>query len=105
MTVILQPEHHWECPNCTYQDVTHEDKPHTRMHICPGLKGLTAPMVPAGTRCKVEAKEREDYIGKGQRVTHDADGKAIMAIETTREDGNDVAVLAPCVDIRMELGS
>jgi hypothetical protein len=105
LTVILQPEKRWECPNCTLTDVTHEAKPHTRMHTCPGLKGLTAPMVPAGTRCKVEAKEREDYIGKGQVVTLDDDGKAIMAIETTREDGNDVAVLAPCVDIRMELGS
>jgi hypothetical protein len=106
MPVILQPpEQRWECPNCNLQDVTHEAQPHTRMHPCRGLKGLTAPMVPAGTKCKVEAKEREDYIGKGQKVTLDGEGAAIMAIETTREDGNDIAVLAPCVDIRLELGS
>lgn len=91
----LQPEHRWECPNCDFTDVTHEAQPHTRMHTCTGLKNLSAPMVPAGTRCKVEAKEREDYVGK-EDVTYDEDNRPIMAVETTRDDGNDVAVFAPC---------
>jgi hypothetical protein len=91
---ILQPEQRWECPNCTLTDVTHEAKPHTRMHTCRGLKGLTAPMVPAGTRCKVEAVEREDYIGS-EEVTYDGEGRPIMRVETTRDEGNDVAVFAP----------
>lgn len=91
----LQPEHRWECPNCDFTDVTHEAQPHSRMHACRGLKGLTAPMVPAGTRCKVEAKEREEYVGK-ENLTYDGDGRPIMAVETTREDGNDIAVFAPC---------
>lgn len=92
---ILTPEQRWECPNCTQTEVTHETQPHTRFHACRGLKGLTAPYVPAGTRCKVEAVEREDYIGK-EDVTYDADNRPIMRVETTRDDGNDVAVFAPC---------
>jgi len=91
---ILNAERRWECPNCTLQDVTYEAQPHSRMHACRGLKGLTAPMVPAGTRCKIEAKEREDYIGD-EVVTHDGEGRPIMRVETTRDDGNDVAVFAP----------
>lgn len=91
---ILMPEQRWECPNCMAKDVTHESQPHTRFHACRGLKGLTAPLVPAGTRCKVEAKEREDYIGK-EIVTLDGENRPIMRVETTRDDGNDVAVFAP----------
>lgn len=94
---ILGSERRWECPNCTATDVTHEHRPHTRMHQCAGLKGLVAPFVPADTRCKVEAVVREDYIGT-EKVTLDADGRPIMRVETTRDDGNDVAVFAPCAE-------
>lgn len=95
MLPLLIREHRWECPNCAATDVTHEAEPHTRFHACRGLKGLTAPMVPAGTRCKVEALDREDYV-RGELVQTDGDGRPVMAIETTRDDGNDIAVLAPC---------
>lgn len=95
---ILKPEQRWECPNCTVTDVTHESQPHTRMHACRGLKGLTAPFVPAGTRCKVEAVEREDYINK-EHVTLDGENRPIMRVETTRDEGNDVAVFAPCATL------
>lgn len=91
---ILNAEQRWECPNCVATDVTHEAQPHTRFHTCSGLKGLTAPMVPVGTRCKVEAKVREDYVGD-EIVTTDGENRPIMAIETTREEGNDLAVFAP----------
>jgi hypothetical protein len=92
---LLQPERRWVCPNCTHTDVTREAEPHTRFHACRGLKGLTAPMVPAGSDCKVEAVEREDYVGSEQ-VQTDGDGRPVMAIVTTRADGsNDCAVLAP----------
>lgn len=103
MTLILNPEQHWECPNCELKQVTHEANPHTRFHTCRGLKGLTAPMVPEGTRCKVEAKTREDYVGR-EDVQYDGEGTPVMAVETTREDGNDLAVLAPCAggSVRME---
>jgi hypothetical protein len=95
---ILKPEQRWECPNCTATDVTHESGPHTRFHACRGLRGLTAPYVPAGTRCKVEAVEREDYINK-EAVTLDGEGRPVMRVETTRNDGNDVAVFAPCATL------
>jgi hypothetical protein len=101
--LLLKAEQRWECPNCELKQVTHEAQPHTRFHACRGLKGLTAPMVPAGTKCKVEAVEREDYIGS-EEVTYDGDNRPIMRVETTRDDGNDVAVFAPCVNSEMGVG-
>lgn len=104
MTVMLNPEQRWECPNCSLADVTFESQPHTRMHSCRGLKGLTAPMVPAGSDCKVEAREREDYVGK-EDVTYDGENRPIMSVVTTRADGsNDVVVMAPCVTAGGEAG-
>jgi hypothetical protein len=91
---LLVAEKRWECPNCTATDITREAQPHSRFHACRGLKGLTAPMVPAGTRCKIEAHEREDYIGS-ELVQKDGDGRPVMAVVTTRDDGQDCAVLAP----------
>lgn len=99
MTVLLAPEQRWECPNCTATDVTHEAEPHTRMHACAGLKGLTAPMVPAGTRCKVEAVEREDYLN-GDLVRTDGEGRPVMSVITTRDDGQDAVVFAPTATTR-----
>lgn len=97
---ILTPIFRWECPNCDQEDVTHEPQPHTRYHDCAGLRGLSAPMVPAGTKgkCRVRANVREDYIGK-ETVQYDGENTPIMAIETIRDDGsNDIAVLAPSID-------
>lgn len=58
-------------------------------------------MVPAGTRCKVEAVEREDYVGK-EVLTYDKTGRPISAVNVTRDEGNDVVVFAPCATVRME---
>lgn len=91
---LLAVERRWECPNCDHTDVTRTAEPHTRFHACPGLAGLTAPMVPAGQRCKVQAHEREDYIG-AEDVQTDADGRPVMNVTVTRDDGCDVAVYAP----------
>jgi hypothetical protein len=102
MPALLHPEHWWECPNCDHTDVTREAGPHSRFHACRGLKGLTAPMVPAGTRCKVEAVERQDWVGD-ELVTCDGEGRPVMAVETTRDEGNDVVVFAPCVDASGEV--
>ena len=99
--VLQPPEQHWECPNCDLTDVTHESQPHTRFHACRGLLGLTAPMVPAGTRCKVEAVERGDYVGR-ELVQYDGEGRPVMAVVTTRDDGTDCAVLAPCATLGLE---
>lgn len=58
-------------------------------------------MVPEGTRCKVEAIERGDYT-HGDLVQHHGDGRAIMSVVTTRDDGTDCAVLAPCAMGKVE---
>jgi hypothetical protein len=92
---LLTPEQHWSCPNCPQTSVTHEQAPHTRFHACHGLAGLTAPMVPDGTRCKIEAVERQDYIA-GDLVQLDGNGRPVMSVVTTRSDGQDCAVFAPC---------
>ena len=101
LAALLNPTHRWECPNCGGMDVTHEVRPHTRMHTCPGLKGLTAPMVPAGTRCEVKAVERGDYVKK-DLVQTDGEGRPWMAVVTTRDDGMDCTVLAPTATITKE---
>jgi hypothetical protein len=51
-------------------------------------------MVPAGTRAKVEPIERGDYIA-GEHVTTDGEGRPVMAVEVTRDEGTDRAVYAP----------
>lgn len=88
------PVTRWECPNCPATELTRVVGPHSRFHSCSGLAGLTAPMVPAGTKAKVQAHVREDYIG-GEDVQYDADGRPVMSVVTTRDDGSDVAVFAP----------
>lgn len=100
-TLLQAPEQRWECPNCDHTDVTHEARPHTRFHPCRGMKGLTAPMVPAGTKCKVEAVERGDWVGK-EDVQLDGEGRPVMALVTTREDGQDCTVFVPCAHATRE---
>jgi hypothetical protein len=97
MTVTLVvAEHRWVCPNCPAVEVTHEAQPHTRFHTCPGLQGLTAPMVEAGSKVRVTAREREDYIGN-EKVGR------VMSVVTERADGsNDVAVFAPTATAKAE---
>lgn len=92
---VLANERRWECPNCTFTDVTYETQPHSRFHACRGLRGLTAPMVPAGTKCKVQAMDRQDYVN-GDLVQTDGEGRVVMSVVTTRDDGQDCAVYAPC---------
>lgn len=92
-SVVLASEHRWSCPNCSFEDVTREAAVHTRYHTC-RRSGLLAPMVPAGTRAKVELVEREDYVGR-ELVQTDAHGRPVMAVLTTRDDGTDCAVYAP----------
>ena len=93
--LLAPPEQHWECGQCNHTAVTREAQPHTRFHACRGLRGLTAPMVSAGTRHKVEIKEREDYVGS-EMVQTDGEGRPVMSVVVTRDDGQDCAVYAPC---------
>lgn len=97
------PARHWVCPNCSATHVTREALPHTPFHSCRGMGGLTAPYVEEGVAAKVEAKVREDYVGR-ELVAHDAGGRPIMSVITTRDDGQDCAVLAPCATATTEEG-
>ncbi len=95
MTVpIVAPVHRWYCPRCKAEDVTTEARPHTRFHTCPKFGFMSVPMVPAGTKAKIEVNEREDYVGK-ELVQYNADGRPIMNAVITRDEGTDVAVYAP----------
>lgn len=99
--LLSAPERRWECPNCPQTAVTREVEPHTRFHACGGLKGLTAPLVPAGTDCRVVAKEREDYVGQ-EDVRLDADGRPVMSVVTEHADGStDCVVFAPTAHARV----
>lgn len=94
MIPILNADRRWFCPNCVAIDITHEGRPHTRFHTCPGLRGILAPMVAEGTKAHVYARDREDYVGS-DKVQTDADGRPVMSVVTERDDGQDVAVFAP----------
>ena len=94
MTIpILKPRHHWTCPNCLHEEVTHEARPHSRMHPCRGLSGLIAPMVLKGVRAGIRVHEREDYIGNDLAQLHE--GRPIMSVVAERDDGEDTVVFAP----------
>lgn len=96
----INPVVRWKCQHCNTVGVTRDGETN-RMHNCPGLAGLTAPLVPEGVRCEVRVHEREDYVGKAL-VTHDGNGRPVMAVETIRDDGNDIAVFAECATTRTE---
>ena len=91
---LLEARQAWECPNCDVTDVTPPLPPgSSRYHTCAGLHMLTAPLVRAGTRCKVTAAEREDYLTGDQQATGD-DGKPYMNVRTTYDDHDDLLVNA-----------
>jgi predicted RNA-binding Zn-ribbon protein involved in translation (DUF1610 family) len=96
MTVpLVRPVQDWYCPNCGKRDRTHEARPHTRMHTCPKLRFLTAPMLHAGVSAKVELHERDDYVGS-EHVQLDPERKRpVQSIVTTRDRGQDAIVFAP----------
>jgi hypothetical protein len=84
----------WYCPNCAVTDVTAPLPPgSSRYHPCAGLHGLNAPLIREGQRVKVEAEERQDYLGREIQDRGD-DGKVYMAVRTTRDDGDDLLVNA-----------
>ncbi len=95
MIPILAPITDWYCPNCGKRDTTHEARPHSRMHTCPKLRFLTAPMLRAGVQAKVELREREDFIA-GEKVQLDPElGRPVMSMVTTRDAGTDARIYVP----------
>ena len=97
MAALLDAWQDWECPNCHRTERTRPLPVNAaRMHDCPKLHGLTAPLVRAGTDCKVVAVERGDYLRDEQQRTGD-DGKPYMAVVTERADGSNDAAVFPGV--------
>lgn len=94
--VLLDAYVDWSCPECGLVQRTRPLPPNSaRMHICPALHDLSAPMVRAGSDCKLVANVREDYIGSEIQATGD-DGRPYMSIYTVYADGrNDCVVNAP----------
>jgi len=81
---------HWYCPNCDAAARTVADNK-LPMHSCPGLHDLTIPLVKSGTKCKIEAVEREDYVGR-ELVQTGSHGRPVMSVVTTRDDGQDCTI-------------
>ena len=94
---MLSTIRRWSCPNCRLEQTTTDPRPHTRFHTCPALRGLTAPMLPAGTSAKVEVRERDDYVGKEAVQLDPERGRPVMSVVTTRDEGQDAIVFAPMV--------
>lgn len=97
--LINLPVWEWYCPNCGAQDATRELRPHVRFHTCPRLRMMSAPMLRKGVKAKVEAHDRDDYVGK-DIVQVDGYGRPIMSVTTTRDDGQDTIVFAPTATAR-----
>lgn len=96
----------WVCPNCDVSGYTPPLPPgQSQYHNCPGLHGLSAPLVPEGSDVKVEAHEREDYLG-GDVQPAGNDGKVYMNVRVTRADGSyDTTVFAPTAHAEMKAGN
>lgn len=84
----------WHClgQGCESAAVTVDGK--TPMHRCRAVAGLMVPLAPEGTRGKIEAVERDDWVGR-ELVQTNADGRPVMSVVTTRDDGQDCTVYAP----------
>jgi len=95
MTTLLMRRIVWVCPNgCPTVDVTQRADVHQKVHQCSAMSGLMVPLVEMGQNVKVTVVEREDYLGD-EVVTTDENGRPIMAVVTTRDDGEDRLVFAP----------
>jgi hypothetical protein len=57
-------------------------------------------MLPAGVAAKVEARDREDYVGT-DLVQRDENGRQVMSVVTTRDNGQDAIVFAPTATARI----
>ena len=90
----------WVCAKgCGSHARTYDSKlPH---HRCKLMNGLPVALIPAGTKAKVVAVERQDYVKK-ELVRTDSEGNVIMATVVTRDEGQDCTVYAPCAVMERE---
>lgn len=99
MTPKIETVYHWVCPLCHKEDYSagkrlDSGEVMSRFHPCPSLGLMLTPMIPAGTKAKITAHERDDYVGK-DIIQTDAYGRPIMSITVERETGMDTVVFAP----------
>lgn len=97
---LLASVQSWYCPNCGLHDQTKGIAPGAgggmaRMHPCPRLRGVLAPLLLEGVRAKVELREREDYVGNEQVQVDPERRRPVMSVITTRDNGQDAIVFAP----------
>lgn len=89
----------WYCPSC---GLTERTRPlDNRFHHCPKMHGLTTPLLRKGITGKHEARLRDDYVG-AEHVQTDDEGRPVMSIVTTRDEGQDVTVFAPAATTKVE---
>lgn len=91
----------YECKTCNRRFETREPRTRVPMHPCAGRAGILTPMVLEGGSVKIETVERQDYVGKDV-VTRDDNNRPIMAVVTTRDNGQDCTVFAPCASAGQE---
>ena len=103
MIPILAPAYRdWYCPSCGLTDRTNDPRIAMPMHPCPKLRGLMTPMLEQGTAGKIELREREDYIGDDLVQLDPEQGRPVMSMVTTREDGQDARIYVPTATARQE---
>lgn len=89
----------WWCPQCDSAARTYDSR--LPMHPCRGLGGLMTPLIPATSKGESRKVEREDYVGS-ESVQLDTDGRPVMSVVTTRDDGEDCTIYAPCVPMAVK---
>lgn len=89
----------WQCVSCGLTDRTPPSK-NNRYHSCPKMGGLTVPLVRKGVHAKNEMVMREDFVGS-EKVRLDDQGRPVMSVVTTRDNGQDVTVYAPTAVARV----
>ena len=96
MIPILAPAYRdWYCPSCGLTDRTNDPRIAMPMHPCPKLRGLMTPMLEQGTAGKIELREREDYIGDDLVQLDPEQGRPVMSMVTTRDEGTDARIYVP----------
>jgi hypothetical protein len=101
--IRIDVESNWECPSCGRQHVSKAslNSVQTPMHACGALAGAWVPFVQAGTKAHHRLQEREDYVGTDTPFV-DANGRVIMSVYTTRDDGEDCHILASTANVNVQ---
>ena len=91
----------WYCPNCDAEACTGTTSTKVPYHPCPKLGTIMTPLIRQGEKAKVEAKEREDYVGK-EEVQTDANGRPVQSVIVTRDEGQDCTVFPAVAKLTKE---